>query len=157
MQKRALTGLTLGLLFLGTSFLLADSKDKEAAIKKDREKMKGTWSVVRVEMDGEKVPEGELTKLKIQIAADGAMTVRSEGKTFIQTTTRIDPTTKPKAIDVTYTLGDFKDQSARGIYEIDGDIVKYCRSAPGKDRPSEFATKKGSGAIFAIYKRDKSK
>src|SRR6266478_3404591 len=123
MQRRALTGLALGLLFAETSFLLADGKDKEAAVRKDREKMKGTWTVASLVMNGNKVPEGELTKLKIHIAADGAMTVQREGKTIIQTTTKIDPGKKPKAIDVTYTMGDLKDQSAQGIYEIDGDTV----------------------------------
>jgi uncharacterized protein (TIGR03067 family) len=157
MERRAQTGLMLGLLLAGTSFLFAAGKDKEAAVKKDREKMKGTWTVVRLVMSGEKVPEGELTKLKILIASDGAMTVQRNGKTIIKNTNKIDPTKKPKTIDVSYTMGDLKAQSALGIYEIDGDTIKYCRAAPGKDRPSEFAAKEGSESIFAIYRREKSK
>jgi uncharacterized protein (TIGR03067 family) len=141
----------------GTGLLFAAGDKKEAAVKKDREKMKGTWKVASLVMDGKKVPGEELQKLKILIGADGAMTVQREGETIIKTTNKIDPTKKPKAIDVTFTMGELKDKSALGIYEIDGDTIKYCRASPGKDRPAEFSSKEGSGTIFAVYKREKSK
>ncbi len=156
MKRRALPGWALGVVLLGTALLLGAGKAKERAIKRDLGKMKGTWTVASLVMSGEKVPESELQKLKILIGADGSMTVQREGETIIKTTCRIDPTTIPKAIDVTFTQGDLKNQSAQGIYEIAGDTIKYCRGAPGKDRPEEFSSKEGSGTIFAIYKREKA-
>ena len=153
MERRTLPGLALALVLVGTATLPAAGK-KEKAIKKDLGKMKGTWTVASLVMNGEKLPEEELKKLKILIGADGSMTVQRDGTTIIKTSCKIDPTAKPKAIDVTFTQGDLKGQTALGIYEIAVDTIKYCRGGPGKDRPEEFSSKEGSGIIFAIYKRE---
>jgi hypothetical protein len=41
-----------------------------------------------------------------------------------------------------------------GIYEIDGDKVKFCFAAPGGDRPAEFSSKEGSNRILSVWKRE---
>jgi hypothetical protein len=42
-----------------------------------------------------------------------------------------------------------------GIYELDGDTVKFCFGGPGKERPTEFTTKEGSMRTLSVWKRDK--
>ena len=42
-----------------------------------------------------------------------------------------------------------------GIYEINGDTIKYCWAEPGKERPKEFATKTDSNQTLMVLKRVK--
>jgi uncharacterized protein (TIGR03067 family) len=41
-----------------------------------------------------------------------------------------------RAIDYDMTEGPTKGEKHLGIYELDGDTVKFCFAAPGKDRPT---------------------
>jgi hypothetical protein len=43
-----------------------------------------------------------------------------------------------------------------GIYELDGDTMKTCLAAPGKERPTEFSSKEGSGRMSYVWKREKA-
>jgi uncharacterized protein (TIGR03067 family) len=40
-----------------------------------------------------------------------------------------------------------------GIYSLQGDVLRYCVAAPGRPRPSEFATTKGDGYTLVVLKR----
>ena len=40
-------------------------------------------------------------------------------------------------------------------YEVDKDTLRSCIVPPGKDRPTEFVTKSGSGIYLFSYKRAK--
>ena len=40
-----------------------------------------------------------------------------------------------------------------GIYELDGDHYKVCFAPTGKPRPSEFASRPGSGNFLQVWKR----
>ena len=44
-----------------------------------------------------------------------------------------------------------------GTYELDGDKFKLCVAAPGKDRPTEFTSKEGSGQTLSTWEREKKK
>ena len=64
----------------------------------------------------------------------------------------IDLTRKPK--ETTDTLPDGK--QIKGIYELDGDTLKWAANEPGKtDRPKEFESKEGSERLLLTLKRDK--
>jgi uncharacterized protein (TIGR03067 family) len=67
---------------------------------------------------------------------------------------KIDPSKKPKHSDATFTEGELTAKTL-GIYEVDGDNMKICYGLPGKDRPTEFSSKPGSGQVLIVYKRDK--
>ena len=51
--------------------------------------------------------------------------------------------------------GDLKGQTSLAIYELVGDTLRICRAAPGKARPTEFASKPGSGLTLMSYQRAK--
>ena len=71
-------------------------------------------------------------------------------------TVKLDPTKKPKASETTYTEGPDKGKTFKGIYEIDGNTVKFSRAgAPDDERPTEFKTKPGSVQFVSVYKRAK--
>ena len=94
-----------------------------------------------------------MKKIQLVIDADGKFRAVREGKDFIVGTTAIDPTQGPMSIDLTYTEGDPKGTNSLGIYQIEGDLLTICRAAPGKDRPTEFSSKLGSGQTLMTYKR----
>jgi len=68
---------------------------------------------------------------------------------------KVDATKKPKTMDMTPSEGRYKDKTLLGIYELDGDTLKICFAEPGKDRPTDFTSKAGSGVVLAIHKREK--
>jgi uncharacterized protein (TIGR03067 family) len=71
----------------------------------------------------------------------------------------VDAAKKPKQIDfaVKESLGGKDDgKTAKGIYELDGDTLKWCTAGPGTDdRPGEFATAEGNDRLFVTLKREK--
>ena len=98
-----------------------------------------------------------MKKIKLTIDADGKTTARSEGKVFIAGTTKIGPAESPMTIDMSYTEGYIKGQTALGIYKIEDDLLTICRAAPDKPRPTEFSSRPGSGHTLMTYKREKAK
>ena len=42
-----------------------------------------------------------------------------------------------------------------GIYELDGDTVRFCLAPADKDRPTDFTAKEGSGRMLSVWKRAK--
>jgi uncharacterized protein (TIGR03067 family) len=40
-----------------------------------------------------------------------------------------------------------------GIYSLRGGVLTYCVAAPGRPRPTEFATAKGDGQTLVVLKR----
>jgi uncharacterized protein (TIGR03067 family) len=58
---------------------------------------------------------------------------------------------KPKAIDVSSPEPDVK--SIPGICALEGDTLKLCLCYPAnKNRPKEFAAKKGSKVILIVFR-----
>ncbi len=128
---------------------------KGDAVKKDREAYAGTWRVVAVVANGQPVPEETCRKITVTNDADGGWVVRVEGKAVARGTSRIDPTRSPKTIDLIPSEGEHKGETARGIYEIAGDMRKICYAPSGKPRPARFSSAPGSGHILATFKREK--
>jgi uncharacterized protein (TIGR03067 family) len=90
-----------------------------------------------------------------RVAKDGETTISMSGQLYFKAKFSIDPTKKPKAIDYVMTDGPTKGKTHLGIYELDGDTVKFCFAAPGKDRPTEFTAKDGSQNTLSVWKREK--
>ena len=88
-------------------------------------------------------------------AADGTWTIEAEGKVVARGTSIIDPTKKPKTVDLTITEGQDKGKTALGIYEFSDGTRKVCLAPAGKERPTEFAAPTGSDHILAVLKRVK--
>jgi uncharacterized protein (TIGR03067 family) len=84
---------------------------------------------------------------------DGKWSIRVDGKVVARGTSKIDPTSKPRAIDLTQTEGQGKGKTSRGIYEVEGDTRKVCIAEAGKERPTTFSSPADSGHILAVFKR----
>jgi uncharacterized protein (TIGR03067 family) len=122
--------------------------------KKEMAQLDGEWAMVSGEIDGQAMPE-EMRKTATRVVKDGETTVTVGGQLFMKAKFAIDPAKKPKTIDYTMTGGPTQGKTQLGIYELDGDTVKFCFSGPGKDRPTDFTTKEGSGRTLSVWKRVK--
>ncbi len=140
------------LLFCG----LASAGDtKVEAIKKDRQLYEGTWQVTSLTVNGKKLPEADAQKIRVINKADGTGLLEVDGKVIGKATFIIDPTKKPKTIDLTFTEGNNKGQTYHGIYEVGKDNRKICYPPLGQKRPTEFSSTPEDGHILAVFKRVK--
>jgi len=144
--------LLLTMTFAAGLLVIAGSRGEDAA-KAEAKKLLGTWVVVTCEKDGEKVPEkvlqGEVVRFIIR--AD-SITIKVEDEIKSEERYTLDPRAKPQAIDLT----DKEGRIARGIYALDGEKLQICWTERGKTRPTEFASKPGSGFDLFILKREKN-
>ncbi len=147
--------LTVAILAVSV-FTFSGLAQADDAIEKDRQLYAGTWQISSLEVNGNKVSEEDAKKITVINKEDGTWTLEVEGKVVGRGTSKIDPTKKPKTIDLTETDGEQKGQTALGIYEVEKDSRKVCVAELGKDRPSEFSSKAGSNHILAVFKRVKN-
>jgi uncharacterized protein (TIGR03067 family) len=131
--------------------LLLVAGDAPEAARKELAALEGTWTMVSLEVEGQEVSEDRLgSELVIK---DGKYIVTTRD---VRTETRLalDPTQKPKHIDMVFAEGTNKDKPHRGIYQLEGDTLKICRSIdPEFPRPREFATSPGTGLFLVVWKR----
>jgi uncharacterized protein (TIGR03067 family) len=157
MKALMLLLLTVAAAVAGNGWTAAGEDDLGAAVKKELKKVAGTWQVVASEKDGVKAPEADLKQTKIVITGD-KYTMERAGKTVEEGWVAIDPTRKPKVIDIYPTKPEGKVEM--GIYEWDGDDkLKVCYTHPGTEqtRPRLFSTTKGTGHVLLVGKREKAK
>jgi RNA polymerase sigma factor (sigma-70 family) len=132
--------------------------------KSDMEKLQGTWVAVSLERQGEQVPEQTLKDAKVRLViADNKITATAVDENVVGKIIRmeavitLDPTKRPKTVDVTNTrlfVGDQKELRAKddqGIYELAGDTLTVCY---GLERPTDFKTKPNSQHKSYVFQRD---
>jgi uncharacterized protein (TIGR03067 family) len=147
----------LGLMLVAMAAIATADDAKEEAIHKDRKLIEGTWRVVVLEVNGNKVSDDDARKITVVNGPDGTWTLFSDGKEVGKGTNSFDPTKKPKTIDFTQTEGEGKGTLYLGIYELGEDTRKLCFAPPGKDRPTEFISMPGTDHILVTFEREKAK
>ena len=146
---------THGLIVLTAGLMIAACAPKEDAVKKDYERLTGTWILVSAVKDGKEVPEEEVknTRLitkgdKFTISGDPGLGTSGAG------TFTIDPSKNPKTVDSVQSEGPDAGTTVLGIYEIiDDNAKRACWAPPGQARPSGFNSKPGSGHLLQVWKR----
>src|SRR5258708_40150139 len=158
MLRRILT-VSLALALLLPALLRADDATK--TLDKD---LVGKWESTSVVINGEELKEFFATILvehdkvattegtRITIAVDNAEPRQVEDSSS-SGTIKVDP--KSWAIDFLWEDGPAKGKALRGIYNVKADGLLLCMSRTGKDRPTEFSTKKGSDCWLERLKRVK--
>lgn len=125
-------------LLLAAACLAAQGPDD--AVKKELKLFQGKWEAISAQgFDGKAPTEVELQLTSLVI--EGEKFTMKTGSLDVKATFSVDPSKKPKHIDVFF--GDNKDNVMRGIYEIKGDTRKSCFAEPGKARPDKFRKDKG--------------
>src|SRR5262249_17050280 len=135
-------------LFRGKAGLGAGKADPV----KELRRFQGDWTFESSIADGKEIPAGDLKGLVLTFEGD-KHTVKKGAEVIQVGTQKIDPTKRPRTIDVTMTEGPSKGAMMLGIYEIDGDTLRVCFDSQGKRRPTEFGS--GSGSFLNVHRRVK--
>ena len=141
-------------LFVGVVFLLA-ADDAADNVKKELARFEGTWKWVSIEMEKMKLSADALEHPRLKLMGDKFTVTEENANATFGGTFKVDPSKKPKTIDVTFGDGPEKGKTALGIYELEGDTYKVITDPEGKSRPTEFAVKPGSGHVLQVLKREK--
>lgn len=120
---------------------------------KDDDSIQGVWLPAAAELAGKPFPDEVRKTIKLEIK-DGKYTV-TVGKALDQGTIKLNPTAKPKELDITGTDGPNKGRTILGIYEREGDTLRICYDLSGKGRPTEFKSTEGSQLFLVTYKQNK--
>jgi uncharacterized protein (TIGR03067 family) len=119
----------------------------------EAKKLEGTWMPSAAEASGQAFPDELLKTMKLVVTGDQyTVTV---GKAIDKGTVKIDSAKTPKTMDIIGVDGPNKGKTFLAIYEINGDTLRVCYDLAGKNRPTEFATKKGVPLFLATYQRGK--
>jgi uncharacterized protein (TIGR03067 family) len=132
-------------------FLLTGNAAQDDPAKKDLDSLQGGWQYMSWVADGNPAPKEEVKGLKIVIKGN-KLTFIGFGKGIAsEATIKLDPSKKPKAIDLAVGGGT---EPQLGIYSIEGDTLKmyFCNSMGG-ERPTEF--KDGQNVSSFMLKREK--
>lgn len=137
------------------SVLLVGADAPSDALKKETEKLQGTWAAVSAEGNGEKAPEEAIKDFRIVI--EGNSIIFNPKTQKRESTFELDLTKTPKEIVLTPTDGPRKGKPVRGIYTFEDEILKLCinndQNKQSGKAPTEFATKPGDGLAVLTLKR----
>lgn len=142
-MPRLLPPLLLGLF---ATAVLAQDRAGE-----DLKKLQGTWTVVAMTESGKEAPADAVKGAKFTVKDNS---FRFSGENGYVGTLKLDPSKTPKALDATFIDDTGAEKGkALGIYELTGDNLKMAWRHMGNERPTTFASAKGSGIRYVVLKR----
>jgi uncharacterized protein (TIGR03067 family) len=135
------------LIFAPVAF--AAGEPSQEAIQKELQKFQGTWQLVSSVSNGKEVPDDHVKNIKVVIKGNKHTVYYGDKEVAKNVPFQIDPSKNPKTVDDILKDG----KKILGIYEIKGNTLKSCVATVGKDRPTQFVSKPGSGHALRIFKR----
>src|SRR5947209_2512868 len=121
-------------------------------IRKEMEKLQGTWAFETYEESGVKTAADELKNKRIFFGANQLM-IKIGDEVMQLGALKLAPLDGHRDFDATVAAGPNKGNTMRCIYSLKGDILKVCIDPEGNERPTEFKTTADSGLALAVYKR----
>jgi uncharacterized protein (TIGR03067 family) len=121
------------------------AQPKQQPAKTDEARMVGNWFIMNEE-SGRKGEMWVITKDQILMHAKN-LGVRDRSNSY-----KIDAGKTPKQIDINEHVKGFSTGPAYGIYQLDGDELRICLPALGKERPTEFASKPGAAQVLILQR-----
>jgi uncharacterized protein (TIGR03067 family) len=147
--------LALGLLSAGLAIHGVSAGDTQ----KDQERLQGIWKATRVIVNGTEVPEDVLKGITVTIRGNEINTAfKGDDQDMNQKASfKLDPSKKPKQIDLVPADGPEKGKKLEGIYEIEGDTLRMAIAPPigESKRPENFNAAEGSTAFVMTFQRAK--
>jgi uncharacterized protein (TIGR03067 family) len=121
---------------------------REAAICKDKERLQGTWNYVSGIRAAQMLIAGEHFTVKF-----------ANGDIYLGVYT-LDPTAKPKMMDMTIQEGPDKHRGKTSlvIYELDGEHLIWCPAEPGTgNRRAAFPPDDDTQHLCIVFRREKAR
>jgi uncharacterized protein (TIGR03067 family) len=113
--------------------------------------LEGTWSLARLEVDGQTMPAAALAASCILIDGDR---FRTESPAAIyEGIFNINVELQPHEIDIEFVAGPEAGNWNYGIFRLDGDGLEICLDLNGRRRPNEFRAARGSGHAYESLRR----
>jgi uncharacterized protein (TIGR03067 family) len=118
-----------------------------------KETLEGVWLPRTAELGGKAFPDEVRKAIRLEIKGDQYTVM--VGAQADRGTCKLDPSTNPKALEITGTEGPNKGKTIPAIYERKGDTLRICYDLSGKGRPTEFKSTEGSQLFLVEYQREK--
>lgn len=114
--------------------------------------LEGDWKMVSGVFNGKALADN-MVEWCTRTTRGGLTTVMAGPETMVEATFTLDTSKRPHAIDYVNLAGAAKGKSSAGIFETAGGELRICMAAPGKPRPTAFASKTGDGRSLTTWKR----
>ena len=115
--------------------------------------LEGDWSMMSCVRDGEPLDKNFLKRGRRSIRGNKTVMFFAD-QVYMQADFTLDPAQQPKAIEFIESQGPSAGKTQYGIYELDGQTLKTCFSAPGHPRPGDYKTEHGDGRTVTVWVRD---
>jgi uncharacterized protein (TIGR03067 family) len=139
-------------------FVIAQYTVGQDSTEGDLKKMQGTWKVIRFSNSNaarERIEKEWIAKGKVVCKDDTLTGFIGEKQKGLIGKIRLDPSKKPKTIDIVLENPDAAPETVLGIYEFEGETWRLC--VDPKKRPTEFKIGEGQGdAILELKKPAKA-
>jgi len=112
----------------------------------------GEWKMVSVVMNGVAMDDSAVQWMR-RVTTGDETTVLAGPQVMLKVKFTSDASRSPKTMDYVITAGPNKGKTQLGIYELNGDLLTVCMSAPGSPRATKFESVPGDGATFTVWKR----
>ena len=114
--------------------------------------MEGEWRLVPGIMEGRPMEPSMVQWVK-RVTRGNRTTVYAGPQVMLEVEFTIDPSQSPKAIDYLGLAGPNRGKTQFGIYEFEGDLLRFRVSAPGDPRPKAFQPGPRDHGTLTVWKR----
>jgi uncharacterized protein (TIGR03067 family) len=146
------TGCVTGLMMLlafGTA-VPAGSQGQENA---DRQKLIGTWTGWIVDGRGDR-PNAMIGKIAEMVITERTIRARDDQRDMGEGNYRLGRDQGWGTLDAAGVgAGPTRGKTYLGIYQIDGDTLRWCTANPGRPRPTQLMTRRGDGWYLMVLQR----
>jgi uncharacterized protein (TIGR03067 family) len=112
----------------------------------------GTWQAVWLAEDGRKMTAEEVKRTRLTISAN-RYTFHLGDYDLHGVIDRIDRTRNGGAVDFVAEGPGGAGKTCLGLYLLEEDELTVCVAPPGRERPTSFAPKRGSGHSLYLLKK----
>ena len=129
------------------------SPASDDAVAREIERLQGTWRQTYCEAEGVVAPEEAYgSHPHCRFEGRRFVVTHVDGRVVLEGTFVLDPTSSPKTIDWTDSIGPDAGKTFPAIYELDGDRLIFCAADENQARPSSL-DRAGEGQVIRVHER----